>query len=267
MKTVVDGNTLVLCLEGRIDSGNADSLLAQMEAAIARNPAGSLQLDAAGLSYISSAGLRALLSIAKRRNDKISIVNVNQEVMDILQTTGFTELFLVRKPLRQVSIEGLKEIGSGVSGQVYQLDAERIIKVFRLHPMNTLEYVEHERNVSEEIFLHGVPVAIPYDVVMVGERYGVIYELLNATPLSEYVSKHPEALDDIVAKEAILLKKVHSTHFEHSILPSVKGRIVTGVRALLADLFSAAEIDAYESAMREIPDTDTARRSWAVSWR
>ena len=257
MKTLLDQQTLIIYLEGRIDQQNAESVKAQMEAAISQNPAEHLQLDATDLSYISSMGFRLLLDIAKQRKEKISIVNVKPEIMDIFQTTGFTELFLVRKPLRQISIEGLKEIGSGLSAQVYQLDAERIIKVYRPLPSNTPTFIEHERNISKEIFLKGIPTAIPFEVVKVGERMGVIYEMLNATVLSEYISAHPEALDDIIAKEVALLKKIHNVHFSHSILPSVKHRIVTGVRALLADLLSADELDAYENAMAEIPDTDT----------
>ena len=257
MRTEVFDRTLVLHLEGCLDAGNAEAVQKEMEEAILRNPSENLQLDATNLTYISSMGLRVLLAISKARKEKISIVNVNPEVMDIFQTTGFTELFLIRKPMREVSIEGLEEIGSGMSAQVYRLDAERIIKVYRPFPSNTLAFIERERNVSREIFLHGVPTAIPYEVVRVGERIGVIYEMLNATVLSEYVPAHPEELDAIIARQAALLKSIHSIHFSHSILSSIKHRIVTGVRASLSDLFSADELDAYERAIAQIPDTDT----------
>ncbi|MGX8706168.1 MAG: STAS domain-containing protein, partial [bacterium] len=106
MKTLLDQQTLIIYLEGRIDQQNAESVKAQMEAAISQTPAERLQLDATDLSYISSMGLRILLNLAKQRKEKISIVNVKPEVMDIFQMTGFTELFLIRKPLRQISIEG-----------------------------------------------------------------------------------------------------------------------------------------------------------------
>ena len=172
MKTTVDTHTLIVYLEGSIDSSNAESVQAQIEESIARHPDERLQFDATNLTYISSAGLRVLLFVAQQRKEKISIVNVSPEVFDIFETTGFTELFFVRKPLRQISVEGLREVGSGVSSIVYQLDTERIIKVYRSLPTNTLSFIEQERNVSKEIFLKGIPTAIPFDIVKTGKSIG-----------------------------------------------------------------------------------------------
>ena len=56
--------------------------------------------------------------------------NVTPEVFDILDMTGFTQLLTVRKALRQVSVEGLTEIGHGQNGHIYRMDPDTIVKVF-----------------------------------------------------------------------------------------------------------------------------------------
>ena len=81
--------------------------------------------------------------------------------------------------------------------------------------------------------------------------------MLNATVLTEYVSAHPGELDAVVAKEAELLKKIHSTHFSHSILPPMKDRITREVRSGLADLFDEKALSEFEKAIAGMPDADT----------
>lgn len=59
MKTALENNTLTICLEGRIDTNNAQATEAELIAAVDANPRVEVVIDAAELEYISSAGLRS----------------------------------------------------------------------------------------------------------------------------------------------------------------------------------------------------------------
>ena len=101
---------MMIPIKGRIDSANA----AQVEQTIQAQIAGQteLVLDAQELDYISSAGLRVILRIRKE-HPELRIINVNSDVYEILDMTGFTEMMPVEKAYRVVSVEGCEEIGRG----------------------------------------------------------------------------------------------------------------------------------------------------------
>ncbi len=70
------------------------------------------------------------------------------------------------KELREVSIEGCREIGRGAHGIVYQTAPDMLVKVYREEvPM---ESVRREQALARWAFVKGLPTAIPFDVVRVG---------------------------------------------------------------------------------------------------
>lgn len=173
-----ENGKVILGLEGRIDSNNAGEVEKQVMEALAAHAGMMPVINMGKLAYISSAGLRVLMKIRKRAKVPVDVLDCSPEVYEILDTTGFTQLLNVRKKLREVSVEGCPEIGSGGYSVVYRLDPETIIKVYK--PQLSQEFVEKERGLSQKAFVHGVPTAISYDVVSCGDSYGVVYELLNA---------------------------------------------------------------------------------------
>ncbi len=166
---------MILPIKGRIDSANA----AQVEQALQSQIAGQtdLVLDAQELTYISSAGLRVILRIRKE-HPELRIVNVNSEVYEILDMTGFTEMMSVEKAYRVVSVDGAEEIGRGANGTIYRIDKDSVVKVYK-NP-EALKDIQHEREVAKLALILGIPTAISYDVVKVGDSYGSVFELLNA---------------------------------------------------------------------------------------
>ena len=87
-----DGNTLTVELVGEVDSMNTPEL----EERLLKETEGITDLifDLKGLEYISSAGLRVLLTMQKMMKTQGSMVikNTNDEVMDIFKVTGFVRL-------------------------------------------------------------------------------------------------------------------------------------------------------------------------------
>ena len=83
MKTSWDNEKLTIGLEGRIDSGNAAAVENEISEAIKEKSPSVLVLDAEGLDYISSAGLRVILRLRKKHPD-LRIINVKSDVFEIL---------------------------------------------------------------------------------------------------------------------------------------------------------------------------------------
>ncbi len=90
-----DGTSLTLVLEGRLDTMTAPRLESDLRSSI--DGIEKLVLDFASLEYISSAGLRILLSTQKIMNKQGSMVirNVNEDVMDIFDITGFADILTI----------------------------------------------------------------------------------------------------------------------------------------------------------------------------
>ena len=90
-----DGASLTLALEGRLDTITAPELEAVLKEEL--EGVESLTFDLAGLSYISSAGLRVLLSAQKRMNVQgtMKVTGVGEIIMEIFDVTGFTDILTI----------------------------------------------------------------------------------------------------------------------------------------------------------------------------
>lgn len=250
MKSNFSDNVLTLYLSGRVDAVNAASVEAELHEAYDAHPGCTLVVDAEELDYISSAGLRILLRMRKV-NSQISVVNVNRDVYDILEVTGFTELLDVKRALRKVSVEGCEKIGEGYNGAVYRLDAETIVKAYK--PKVSMENIVKEQHSAKYAFTKGIPTAISYDMVKVEEGYGVVYELLNADVVSNKIMSDPENGDFYIHKFAELAKEMHTTNISDSTLPSYKELLRRKLEAALPHM-SAEEADACKRIWEAIPD-------------
>lgn len=112
-------------LKGRIDSNNAVQVEKEMRDQLTGQNDVEVVLDATGLEYISSAGLRVILRLKKTYPD-LRITNVSSEVYEILDMTGFTEMMTVEKAYRVVSVEGCEVIGEGGKGETVGWTTERL---------------------------------------------------------------------------------------------------------------------------------------------
>ena len=198
--------TITLC--GRLDTSVSTEIKSEIDKnLVAAGNINSLTMDAEGLEYISSSGLRILLVLAKSYKN-FKVVNVNPDVYDVLNMTGFSKIINVERALRQLSIDGCEQIGVGGVGTVYRLDGDTIIKVFR--EGTTIDEVRKEITMSKEAFVMGTPTAISFDIVKVGSQYGLVYELLNAETLSSCIKRAPERIDEYARQYANLFRQLHS---------------------------------------------------------
>ncbi len=176
--------------------------------------------------------------------------------------TGFTKKVDTDKNLREISIEGCPEIGRGAHGVVYRIAPDSIVKVF--YPGETKEEIRRELDLARWAFVRGVPTAIPFDVVRVGDQYGSVFELLDARSASDYVKESPENLEDFVVRSVRLMKQIHAIPVEPGELPDMKrqmlewaGSVRTFSKDGLGDGLPEELCDRLETMIRETPDTHT----------
>lgn len=248
---------LTINLSGRIDSNNAGIVEAEISSLLAENSGETPVFDAGNLEYISSAGLRVLLKFRKMFAQKLDVLNVSDDVYNIFDVSGFTELFNVRKKPREISVDGLEVIGGGSFSTVYRLDPERIVKIYNKKP-KTLAEVEQDRLTSREVFTHGIPTAIPFGTVKAGEYYGQVYEMINADTMSGILARHPESLEELSIKAARLLKKLHTTRFEPGTFPDARDIQHSRVQSAFdAGLISADDKAVADGVIDGLPYRDT----------
>lgn len=221
----IENNNLSIILSGKVDSSNAGDAEKQVMELLGDNSPTAATIDAEKLEYISSAGLRILLKL-KKKIPKVTVINVTSEVYDIFEVTGFTEILDVQKAYRCVSIEGCPEIGRGAYGTVYRLSEDSIVKVYRVEGANSIDIIKREQENARKAFVYGMPTAISYDIVKVGNDMGVVYEMLDAQTVGSYITEHPEEFDQRIQQIADLARSIHATVVKNNEFQSFKEFII-----------------------------------------
>lgn len=90
-----NGSALVVAVEGRLDTMTAPELEKALNEAL--DGVTALTLDFDKLVYISSAGLRVLLSAQKKMNKQgeMKLIHVNETIMEIFEVTGFSDILTI----------------------------------------------------------------------------------------------------------------------------------------------------------------------------
>ena len=252
MKIEWNNDIVTVALKGRIDSANSGDAENEIHEAIGGKKPASVILDASELDYISSAGLRVILRLRKE-HPSLRVVNVSSEVYEVFEMTGFTEMMEVEKAYRRVSVEGCEEIGRGANGTIYRIDKDNVVKVF--NDPDSLDDIQHEREVARLALILGIPTAISYDVVRVGNTYGSVFELLNATSFSKMIAREPEKLDWCVQEYVKMLKLIHSTVVPEGKLPDMKETVV-GWAKFMQDYLPEEEGRKLLSMVEAVPHDD-----------
>ena len=96
IKKKSEGSKLELAVSGRMDTTTAPQLDEELKKSL--DNVSELVLDFSGLEYISSAGLRVLLSAQKRMNNQqgtMRVVGANEIVKEIFDVTGFSDILTI----------------------------------------------------------------------------------------------------------------------------------------------------------------------------
>ena len=215
----IDKNILYIALEGRIDASNAAQAEEKIFGIKNENPGKHTVVDADNLEYISSAGLRVILKLRKEE-PKLAIINVAPDVYEVFDMTGFTDMVTVEKAYQRMSVEGCEFIAKGANGAVYRYDAETILKTY--FAKDALPEIKQERENARRAFVLGINTAIPYGIVRVGDGYGTVTELLNATSVTKLIRQNPDDMTEAVKYYVDMLKSIHAVEVEDGEVPDMK---------------------------------------------
>ena len=244
---------LTIFLEGEIDSATASEVEKQIMDIYHAHTAKAVVLDAENLRYVSSSGLRVLLNLRKLEQN-LKLINASSEVYDVLDMTGFTDLFPVSKAYRKLNLKECALLGAGGHGKVYRINDDTIVKMF--YAGDSIEDIEREKDYAKKAFIMGIPTAIPFDIVKADDMYGLVFELVDADIVSNYLNEHPDQLEDIARKYAQTMKQLHTTHVAKDALGSTKELYrnrIEGLRAYMTD----DEVDTLLRINEAIPESDT----------
>ena len=247
-----DKNILYINIDGRIDASNAPEFEEKINEIIKANQGMHTVLDADNLEYISSAGLRVLLRLRKTDPD-LAIINVSPEVYSIFEMTGFTEMIKIEKTYPRISLDGCEFIAKGANGAVYRYDNETIVKQY--FNRDALPEIMQERENSRRAFVLGVNTAIPYGIVRIGDGYGSLTELLNATSVTKLIKANPDDFSQSVAYFVDTVKEVHSTEVEAGSLPDFKKWVLEWAD-FLADYLESDKAQKMRALIEGIPDSN-----------
>ena len=91
----VNEKDFIVSIDGRLDTTAAPQFEEFMVENISKMC--TLTLDCAGLEYVSSAGLRVLLSAQKKMQQigAMKVINVCEEVMEVFEITGFADILVI----------------------------------------------------------------------------------------------------------------------------------------------------------------------------
>ena len=215
----IDKSILYIAIEGRIDASNAGEAEEKIFAIKKENEGKHTVIDADGLEYISSAGLRVILKIRKEE-PKLAIINVAPEVYEVFDMTGFTDMVTVEKAYRRMSVEGCEFIAKGANGAVYRYDDETILKTY--YSKDALPEIQQERESARRAFVLGINTAIPYGIVRVGDGYGTVTELLNAVNITKLLCQDPVNIEKPANYYVDLLKSIHAVEAEEGDFPDMR---------------------------------------------
>ena len=215
----IDKDIMYIAIEGRVDASNSAMVEQELLKIKSANMGKHTVIDADNLQYISSAGLRVILKLRKD-DPNLAIINVASDVYEVFDMTGFTDMVTIEKAYPKMSVEGCEFIAKGANGAVYRYDNETILKTY--FAKDALPEIKQERENARRAFVLGINTAIPYGIVRVGDGYGTVTELLNATSVTKLIRQSPDDLTQAVKYYVDMLKSIHAIVVEDGEVPDMK---------------------------------------------
>lgn len=213
-----NGKEVVLEVEGHIDTTTAQEFSGKLLSVIPLFEV--IIIDLVKVDYVSSAGLRAFLTAQKQvsnSNKELTIRNVCPAVMEVFEMTGFSQILKIEAPLKDFDIKGMPIIAAGMCGDVYRIDDETILKLYRDGFDSNM--ITKEKRYAKEALISGIPTAISLDMVKVGSRIGIIFEMLKAQNFANVVRDDLKNIQVYAKMFADLAHVIHSAEGNSNVLP------------------------------------------------
>jgi uncharacterized protein (TIGR02172 family) len=180
--------------------------------------------------------------------------NVRPEIVSIFELTGLSQIITIKKKLREICLDGVELLSSGVCGECYRLDPETVVKLYREGVVQ--ETAEREKQYARAAFVMGIPTAISYDLVACGSRSGIVYEMLDAELLSSLIRNDVSNVDGYAKTLSDIAQTIHAAEGDPSVLPNLKSSFrgyLQQMKGYLAD----SDIQLLSQKLEALPDAGT----------
>ena len=236
----------------RLDAANTGEYLEKYLKEIDEVPSDMMVTgDLEETTYLSSSGLRLILTLAKKRRD-FRLINVSPEVYEVLDMTGLSKKMEIERRIMRIAPIESEPIARGSNGQVYAIEKDIIVKMFS-EKTTTDEIREEWKNAKIALTL-GVPTAICYSVVTDGERLGIMFERMETTSLASLIYADYENFSSYAESFAELLSEIHSIPDTQHELGSVKDAFSGLIDA--ADYLPEEEREKMRAFLNAVPERD-----------
>ena len=137
---------------------------------------------------------------------------------------------------------------------VYRYDNETIVKTY--FAKDALPEIKQDRENARRAFVLGINSAIPYGIVRVGDSYGTVTELLNATSVTKLIRSNTEDFT-VPAKYYIdMLKSIHEIEAEEGELPDMKQTALAWAK-FVSDYIPKDQADKLVALIEAVPKQNT----------
>ena len=247
-----NGQTKVIRFPERLDAANTAQYLEQFTQEVEAIPTDIAVIgDLTDTEYVSSSGLRLILTLAKKRPD-LSLIHVRPEVYEVLDMTGLTKKMRIERQIMKIAPIISEPIARGSNGEVYAIEKDTIVKMFS-NKTAADEIREEWQNAKIALTL-GVPSAICYSVVTDGERLGIMFERMETTSLASLVYADYDNFSKYAEEFAQLLKEMHEICDTMHELHSVKETFQSLIEK--ADYLPEEEREKMTAFLNAVPERD-----------
>ncbi|MBQ6441839.1 MAG: phosphotransferase [Lachnospiraceae bacterium] len=247
-----NGQTTMIHFPERLDATNTAQYLEIFSRKLDAMPADTAAVaDLTDTNYLSSSGLRLILTLAKKRPE-LSLIHVRPEVYEVLDMTGLVKKMRIERQIMKIDPITTDPIARGSNGEVYAIEKDTIVKMFS--NKTTADEIREEWQNAKIALTLGVPSAICYSVVTDGERLGIMFERMETTSLASLVYADYDNFAMYAEEFAQLLKEMHEIRDELHELHSVKEAFLSLIEK--ADYLPAEEREKMTAFLHAVPDRD-----------
>jgi len=157
--------------------------------------------------------------------------------------------------IKEISIEGKERIGGTMLGDMYRLDDKNVVKIFSPKASYNL-FIEQDNVNARNALAAGIPAAISYEVVRVGNRLGKIYVMNDCHNLVDLILNDKDHMDDYIRRLAEAVRKIHSIRVSPSVFRSERQHWLNNINENKISL-TPDEKDKLVAIFEDIPETDT----------
>ena len=125
---------------------------------------------------------------------------------------------MTEQRFKPLDLGGRMPFAKGGTGECFRLNEDTILKLY--YEGFPTRRILREKDGARAALVAGVPTAISYDMVQVGNRQGVVYELVQGKTLSEVIALTPERAMELGGVLAGIARTLHNAEVKKTGLPS-----------------------------------------------